>query len=121
MASNQLQEAQAKQNFRNDQAKGAAVHSFDPDATPEQKAATAGKARGQLKDIRPKDLDPAKGSSPVYRNLTRLHQSPPMPIARTRCRYRKLGRHPYDNRPRRRSSSGRCCHHRATCKDAWII
>jgi hypothetical protein len=66
MASNQLQEAQTQQNFLNDQAKGVAVHSFDPDATPEQKAATAGKARDQLKDVRSKPPDPAKGSLPKF-------------------------------------------------------
>lgn len=64
MASNQIQEAQARETLLNDQAKGVAVHSFDPDASPQEKAAAAGKARDQLKDIRPKDLDPAKGSSP---------------------------------------------------------
>jgi len=50
--------------FRTDQDKGATVHSFDPDASPNEKAAAAGKARDQLKDIRPKDkdLDMAKGS-----------------------------------------------------------
>jgi hypothetical protein len=64
MASTQLQEAQANQTFLNDQAKGVPVHSFDPDATPEQKAATVGKARDQLNDIKSKDLDPVKGSSP---------------------------------------------------------
>ena len=70
MASNPLQEAQAQLN---DQAKGAPVHSFDPDATPEQKAGTAGKARDQLKDIRSKDPDPAKGSFPKYPQLTIPH------------------------------------------------
>jgi hypothetical protein len=73
MASNQIQEAQANQTFLNDQANGVPVHSFDPDATPEQKAATAGKARDQLKDIRPKDPNPAKGSSPKYLDPTRPH------------------------------------------------
>lgn len=70
MASNQLQEAQAQQSFLNDQAKGVPVHTFDPDATPEQKAAAAGGARDKLKDIRPKDLDPAKGLPPKYLNFT---------------------------------------------------
>ena len=73
MASNQIQEAQARETFLNDQAKGAAVHSFDPDATPKEKAAAAGKARDQLKDIRHKDLDPTKGSSRKYLALTRPH------------------------------------------------
>jgi len=76
MASNQLQEAQARETFQNDQAKGVAVHSFDPDASPEEKAAAAGKARDQLKDIRAKDPDPAKGSSPKYLSLTRPHLLP---------------------------------------------
>jgi len=79
MASNQLQEAQVRQTFQNDQAQGAAVHSFDPDASPEEKAATAGKARGQLKDIRDKDLDPAKGSSPKYLSMTRPYLQPLLP------------------------------------------
>lgn len=82
MASNQTQGAQAQQSFLNDQAKDVAVHSFDPDATPEQKAATAGKARDNLKDIRPKDLDPAKGLSPKYLNFTSLT---PQTFVRTRC------------------------------------
>ena len=73
MASNKLQEAQVRETFLNDQAKGAAVHSFDPDASPNEKAAVAGKARDQLKDIRSKDPDPAKGSSPKSLKLTRAH------------------------------------------------
>lgn len=74
MASNQLQDAQARGMFQTDQDKGATVHSFDPDASPEEKAATAGKARDQLKDIRPKDkdLDTAKGSS------TKVSESDPV-------------------------------------------
>lgn len=80
MASNQTQEAQAQQNFLSDQVKGVPVHSFDPDATPEQKAAAAGKARDKLKDSRPKDLDPAKGLSPRHLDFTspyplNLHQN----------------------------------------------
>jgi len=63
MASNQRQDAQARETLLNDQAKGVPVHSFDPDATPREKAAAAGKTRDRLKDIRPKDLNPAKGSS----------------------------------------------------------
>jgi hypothetical protein len=35
----------------NDTSKGAAVHNFDPNATPEQKAAKAGKAQDQLKPV----------------------------------------------------------------------
>ena len=73
MASNQLQEAQVRETFLNDQAKGAPVHSFDPDASPQEKAAVAGKARDQLKDVRSKNLDPTKGSSPNYPKLTRAH------------------------------------------------
>ena len=73
MAFNQLQEAQIRETFLNDKAKGAAVYSFDPDASPKEKAAAAGEARDQFKDIRPKDFDPAKGSSPKYPNLTRAH------------------------------------------------
>lgn len=79
MASNQLQEAQTQQDFLNDQAKGVPVHSFDPDATPEQKAATAGKSRDKLKDIRSNDLDPAKGSSPGYPDLTIPYLLNPFP------------------------------------------
>ena len=59
--------------FQTDQDKGVAVHSFDPDATPEEKGSAVGKARGQLKDVRPKDLDPAKGSSP---NLSESDEGP---------------------------------------------
>ena len=73
MASNRLQESQAQQKLLNDKAKGVAVHSFDPDATPEQKAAVAGKARDQLEDIRPKDSDPTKGLSPKHLHLTTPH------------------------------------------------
>ena len=64
MASNQLQDGQVQEAFRNDQAKGVPVHTFDPDATPQEKAAAAGKARDQLKDVRSKQPDPVKGSSP---------------------------------------------------------
>lgn len=76
MASNQTQEAQAQQSFLSDQAQGVPVHSFDPDATPEQKAAVVGKARDKLKDTKPKDLDPAKeldvdtGNSDVIPTIT---------------------------------------------------
>lgn len=37
--------------LKKDEAKGAAVHSFDPDASPAEKAAVAGKARDQVKSI----------------------------------------------------------------------
>jgi len=40
---------------RQDEAKGAAVHSFDPDASPQEKAAAAGKARSQLGPVRKDD------------------------------------------------------------------
>ena len=76
MASNQLQEAQARETLLNDQTKGAAVHSFDPDATPQEKAAAAGKSRDKLKDIRSKDLDPAKGPSPNHLKLLVLTSTP---------------------------------------------
>lgn len=79
MASNQPLEAQAQRNFQDDQAKGVPVHSFHPDATPQEKAATAGKARDQLVDIRSKDLDPAKGSSPDHPHLTIPHPLTPFP------------------------------------------
>lgn len=38
--------------LKRDEAKGGAVHSFDPEATPAEKAAAAGKARDQVKSIR---------------------------------------------------------------------
>ena len=116
MASNQPQDAQVRKTLQNDQ--GVAVHSFDPDASPEEKAAVAGKARDQLKDIRPKDTDPAKGSSLKISEPDRA--SPSTPIARARCRYRKLRCHPHDNRPRCRRPSRRCCHDRTTCSNTWI-
>jgi len=70
MASNQPQEARAQQNFLNDEANGVTAYSLDPDATQEQNASTAGKARDQLKDIMSKDLDPVKGLSPKYSDPT---------------------------------------------------
>jgi len=76
MASNHIQEAQARDTFVNDQSKGAAIYSFDPDASPGEKAAAAGKARDQLKDVRSKDLDPAKGSSPNHTKSTSPHLYP---------------------------------------------
>ena len=99
MASNQLQDAQVRETLRKDQAKGTAVHTFDPDASPEEKAAVAGKTRDQLKDIRPKGPDSTKGPLPDVCEPNKA--LPPIPIARARCRRRKLGCHPYDNRPRR--------------------
>jgi len=101
MASNQLQDAQAREMFRTDQDKGAAVHSFDPDASPEEKAATAGKARDQLKDIssKGKGRDTAQGSST---NVSESDQvSPPIRVTRAPCRYRRLRCHTYNHRPRR--------------------
>lgn len=41
--------------LKRDEAKGAAVHSFDPDASPAEKAAAAGKARDQLTSVKQKD------------------------------------------------------------------
>ncbi|KAG2756512.1 tricalbin [Suillus brevipes Sb2] len=41
--------------MNHDASKGAIVHSFDPDATPQQKAAAAGGQRDQLKSIVPQD------------------------------------------------------------------
>lgn len=79
MASNQIQEAQFHGTLLDDQAKGVAVHSFDPDATPAEKAAVAGKARDQLKDVRSKDLDPAKGSPFNHPRLTDSHLLPLWP------------------------------------------
>lgn len=38
--------------LKKDEAKGAAVHSFDPDASPAEKAAAAGKARDQLTSVK---------------------------------------------------------------------
>lgn len=38
--------------LKKDEAKGAAVHSFDPNATPAEKAAAAGKGRDQLKSVK---------------------------------------------------------------------
>ena len=101
MASNQLQDAQAREMFRTDQEKGAAVHTFDPDASPEEKAATVGKARDQLKDIRPKDkdLDTAKGSSTSVSESDWV--SPPICHTRARCRYRRFRCHTYNHCPRR--------------------
>lgn len=37
------------------EAKGAPVHSFDPDASPSEKAAAAGKSRDKLQSVIPKD------------------------------------------------------------------
>lgn len=42
-----------------DEAKGMPVHSFDPNASPAEKAASAGKTRDQLKSV--KDRGPADG------------------------------------------------------------
>lgn len=47
-----------------DEAKGAVVHSFDPDATPQQKAAAAGKGRDQLQSAN-KDLSAGDKGTPL--------------------------------------------------------
>jgi hypothetical protein len=46
---------------KKDEAKGVAVHTFDPNASPAEKAASAGKARDQLKSV--KDKGPADGGA----------------------------------------------------------
>ena len=46
---------------KKDEAKGMAVHSFDPNASPAEKGAAAGKARDQLKSVR--NQGPADGSA----------------------------------------------------------
>jgi len=49
---------------RNDESKGAVVHSFDPDASPQEKAAAAGKSRDQLESFVKQDSSSAaKGIS----------------------------------------------------------
>ena len=53
-------EAQSQVNgiVQQDAAKGrVAVHTFDPDASPQEKAAAAGKARDQVKSNRAKEED----------------------------------------------------------------
>lgn len=58
--------AQANNILREDAKKGnMAVHTFDPDATPEQKASAAGKGRDQLKSVvdSKKDTVASKGAS----------------------------------------------------------
>jgi hypothetical protein len=44
---------------KEDESKGMAVHSFDPDASPAEKAAAVGKGRDQLKSL--KDRGPGDG------------------------------------------------------------
>jgi hypothetical protein len=44
-----------------DQSKGAAVHTFDPNASPAEKAAAAGKARDQIKPVNSKE----NGTGPI--------------------------------------------------------
>lgn len=59
--------AQANDILRADAKKGnMTVHTFDPDATPEQKAAAAGKGRDQLKSVvdTNKDAVVSKGMFP---------------------------------------------------------
>lgn len=52
-----------------DEAKGMPVHSFDPNSTPAEKAAAAGKARDQLKSV--KNRGPADGGG--RGELSNLH------------------------------------------------
>jgi hypothetical protein len=54
-------EAQVKGIIADDVAKGVAVHSFDPDASPEEKAATASRAKPQLGSIGSKPKQGGKG------------------------------------------------------------
>ena len=44
-----------------DEAKGVAVHSFNPDASPQEKAAVAAKSKDQIKPINTKKDNTAKG------------------------------------------------------------
>jgi hypothetical protein len=48
-------DAQLHDIMNHDASKGAIVHSFDPDASPQQKAATAGNQRHQLKSVTQQD------------------------------------------------------------------
>ena len=60
-------EAQALYNLimKHDASNGAAVHSFDPDTSPKQKAAAAGKLSDQLKSITQQDGS-AQGEKGVF-------------------------------------------------------
>lgn len=46
-----------------DEAKGAVVHSFNPDASPQEKAAAAGKARDQLQSVSKDESAGGKGNA----------------------------------------------------------
>jgi hypothetical protein len=52
--------------MNHDASKGAIVHSFDPDAPPQQKAAAAGRQRDQLKSIVPQDGSAHGGKGALY-------------------------------------------------------
>ena len=67
--------ADAHDMLSKDAARGnATVHTFDPDASPEEKAAAAGKARSQLKSVKDKDAgDASRGEFPA---LVTLPSSP---------------------------------------------
>lgn len=52
LAANQNGQAALDAALKKDADKGAAVHSFDPEASPAQKGAAAGKARDQLKSVK---------------------------------------------------------------------
>lgn len=49
---------------KKDEAKGATVHSFDPNASPAEKASAAGKARDQTQSIKQNGAD--KGGTGAY-------------------------------------------------------
>lgn len=59
--------SQANDILQRDAARGnVAVHSFDPDASPAEKAATAGKAKSQLSSAIPgKSSDGGRGRPPL--------------------------------------------------------
>ena len=48
----QEQKRQLQSYLNENEAKGAPVHSFNPDASPQEKAAIAGKAQSQLQSVR---------------------------------------------------------------------
>ena len=55
--------ADAHDMLSKDAARGnATVHTFDPDASPEEKAAAAGKARSQLKSVKDANKDAGDAS-----------------------------------------------------------
>ena len=61
-----------------------AVHTFDPDATPEQKAAAAGKGRDQLKSVVDKgDAPGGKGESVFTELQKRTRRSPRLALLHT--------------------------------------